>query len=249
MTSDKVDRSVARTQIDFSLGRDRTSLSKLRTDEFDELLREELQKIDLRELRGFKTLKDLLSRSPNNSTSGIDQDPYEVVKVSADNKIKHRRPKEPLLTLNSHVVQISRGVISQTVTYRRHESGKETTDWSVANSWGRGSSYVKKVEETILVLRRPNDHTRADQNLFEINYTFEKIPHKNGMIVTKIVVEHIPIEGFRDHFRKQHISVALNMVWELHGISIRTLDALRSQAKSFEPIVKRLERLADGIKE
>lgn len=249
MTSDKADRSPARIQIDLSIGKERTSLRELRGEEFDELLCETLRVLNLRELRGFKPLKDLLTRSPSSVTYGGRQDPLEVVRMGLSTQVRHFNTDGMLPNLASHMVQVSRGATSIIVTYRRHESGEETTNWAVATSWGHGRGYVQKVEQTILALRRPNDHTRADENLFEISYIFEKVPHKDEMVVVEVLSQHLPISEFRDHFKDKYGKVAQYMIWEVRDLATQTLSELRSQAVMFEPTVRWLDRLAQGIEE
>ncbi len=252
MTSDKADRSAARTQLDFSIGKSRTSLKGLRKSEFDELLREVLHELDLRELRGFKSLREfLLSRSPTNVLSG----PSNPLRVTAINTTLTLQGLSIELlpgrcpTYESHVVEICRGDVWQEVTYRRHETGEETTDWSVASGWGPRNGYVMRVRCSTLVLRRPNDHTGAEENLFVVDYTLKKIPHKDEYELVQAAISPIPLDMFREYFRGNYSKVAQYMIWEARTLASRTLEELRSQARAFEPNVDRLKRIGDAIME
>ncbi len=251
MTSDtaSVAPSAARTQLDYSMGQKRTSLRELRPDEFDRLLSETLDKLNPRELRGFRPLKDLLSYSPGGITIGVPQDPLEVVNVPLGLPIMYSDLSTPPIELNSHTIDVSRSYLHQIITYRRFESDEETTNEKVYQSWGPRGGYPRRVERSILVLRRPNDHSGSSTNLFKIEYSFEKVPHKSEMLVTSIEAQIVPVKSFRELFGDQYAVIARDLIWEVSSLARQTLDELKGQAVAFETVKNHLDRLANAIME
>lgn len=246
MTSDKA-QSNARRELDLFFGERRVSLKRLKPKEFDSFLSRVLRDIDLRELRGFKPLEDQLShRRDHNSVNGMD--PTDDVSVPLRTQVVEKKSQRQPFGLNTHVVSAHRGVISQTLHYRRNESGEETTDWKVARSWKNGG-YTFRLEGSILVLRRPSDHSRADENLFLVRYVAEKVPLEHRMEVASIEVIPVPISRFRMQFGSKYSSVAQDLIWELRSIASRTLDALRGKAEAFRPIVAKLDLIGGAISE
>jgi hypothetical protein len=243
MTSDKANKpSEARKNLDLILHADKhpISLSDLSAEEFDALIRDTLRETDLRELRGFKALKDALAKSPGSFAVGQRQDPRETVTVS---------PKAEIvgpLDFKSHIVQISRCLISVTSTFRRHESTEETTVYDVAREWGR-SAYLWKDDFTFLVLRRPADHSRADDNLLILRSVAEKVPYKDEMEIVFVSSERVSVESFRQQFGEKHTRIAADMIWELASLSRATLRELESQAENFRRRVAEIDRLASAI--
>lgn len=246
MTSDKARVSVARRQMGFVLGEKRVSLKKLKPTEFDAFLGQVLRALDLREFRGFKSLVEHFSRGSQHNP-GDRRDPTDDITVSGRARLvggAHRQPFD----FKTHILQVSRGVLTQTAFYRRNESGEETTDYRKASSWSNGG-YIFKLEESILVLRRPSDHSRADENLFVVRYVSEKVPFESRMEINLIEVVPVPISRFRAQFGSRYSSVAQDLIWELRSIADRTLDALRGKADAFRPIVAKLDLIGGAIME
>jgi hypothetical protein len=243
MTSDKASKpSEARRNLDLILHADKhpISLSDLTPEEFDALLRDTLVNTDLRELRGFKTMKDMMTRTPGSFVIGARQDPTETVKANEDTKV------EGPLALTTHLVSVTRGAVSYTQTYRRYESNEETTVHAIAREWGH-QAYVWRSDGTSLVLRRPNDHSRADENLFSVRCITQKVPHKDEMAVVSVVTEAIPLSRFREQFKEKYSRIACDVIWELASLSRATLRELESQAENFRRRVAEIDRLASAI--
>jgi len=245
MTSDKVGSAVA---LEYALGKKRVSIGELTPREFDDFLLTVLQNVDLRELRGFKPLKDLLSRRPGSFVCGQRQNPLETVEITASTRFQGVPPGDGQFELTSQVVSVTRGAINQIVTYRRYESGEETTDWKIADTWKDGKG-VRKVEENILVIRRPGNHTLADDNLFAVWYDFFKVPHENRMTIGQIKVLPVTLPKFREFFGDLYPRIAQNLIWELANLSRTTLETLQNQAVRYLAQVTNLERLADAVME
>ncbi len=248
MTSDTVSMSDARVQLNFALGKTRISLGALTAGEFDELLREILSGIDLRELRGFQPLGSLLSRSPGSWITGARQDPTEVVKVSLKVGVFFKGPVDKKCDLKTHFMSAHRGTVGTEITWKRYEVDQETTDREVAYSWGN-SAYVHRVKESLLLIRRPNDHTKADDNLFRVTSFQQKVPHEDEMSVHQIEIEYIPLLNFRETFGNRYPSVTQYLIWELRDLSYRTAETLKGQMERFQQQLSILERLSGSIME
>lgn len=238
MTSDKARISVAQREINLLLGESRVSLKKLKPMEFDVFLGGVLRGVDLRELRGFKPLEEHLTRRGDDS----------AIIPARTRIVGRKKPKGYSFDLKTHVSQVSRGTLSQVSHYRSCESGEETTDWRRANSWKNGAR-IFRVEESILVLRRPSDHSRADENLFVVRTVFEKGRFESQMKVATIKVIPVPVTRFRRQFGRIYSSVALDLIWELRTLVSRTLDALSNKVEAFRPTVVKLEQLGRSLGE
>jgi len=246
MTSDKADRSEARELLDYALGKKRVSLKELKPEEFDDLLRGTLYDVDLRELRGFKPLKEFLARnSGGNFVVGQVPNPSENVNCHVELAIRPTNQGAGSFTFQTHVVSVCRGVLSQDTIYRKYESGEETNDWKVAHNWSHPGGYIKSIRQRVLVLRRPNDHTRADENLFELDYQIEKVPDKHEMQIVSLNVSFV--SNFRAHFGNKYASVGQYVIWQISSLSRSTLSALKSQVEYFDAQVGLLEKLSNSI--
>jgi hypothetical protein len=248
MTSDKAGSSRTRNQLDYALGKKRISLRGLKPKEFDDFLEAELSKINLRELQGFEPLEELISRRPGSVIYGshVRQDPSETVSVAPATKFEVASSVPPPFNLKTHVVWVSQGVLSQLVTWRRFESQEETTDWKVADNW-KGGRYIQKMEEEILVLRCPADHSGADENIFIVWYVAEKVPHEDEMVVKVVRVKLVPISKFRKQFGKKYPSVAIELISRIAMLSSITLDALKNNVTVFQRSVVDIQRLSDAL--
>ncbi len=252
MTSAKA--SIARQQLAYALGENRIRLSELRPKEFDELLHNTLREIDLRELRGFQPLKDLISRSPGSQVFGPGaprRDPCETVRVieAAVLSVPFPFSGEQPVSLSSHMIQVSRGAVNWGTTWRRHESGEETTDRQTAHEWGRGC-YVHAEHRTILTLRRPpNGGSAADQNLFEVWYRYVKVLYQDEMAVVEVRVTRVPLEGLRSRYQECYPEIGRNLIWEMNILAERTLGDLKFQVERFAETIAKIHRLAESISE
>jgi hypothetical protein len=149
------------------------------------------------------------------------------------------------MDLDTHVILAKRG-LKGTYVHRRYESGEETTDLKVAHEWGK-TCYLHSASVETLVLRRPRDHSYADENLVIIGYVYQKVPNEERHLIHTIEAVRLPIEGFRKHYGKKHAEEAVNFIWELRDACARTARELRSRAESFTDRLAKLERLANAI--
>lgn len=247
MTSDKPSRSQASELLDYALGEKRVALKELSPQEFDQLLNHTLGEVDLRELRGFQRLEKLLERSPGSWVFGQRTNPLDVVRMSSDTKVQEVNPDDQPVNLKTHMVRVSRGSIEQHTFFRRHESGEVSDDRKVIENWGVNGGYPWRVGETILVLRRPNNHSTAHFNLFLVKYVYEKVLHQDQMSIATIEVVMVPVEMFRTIFAENYATVGVYLIWELKNLANQTLHDLEHQVGYFRRSVEKLERLSNSI--
>lgn len=237
MTADKTDKSLAREHLDLALGEARVNLNDLLPAEFDALLQGVFRELDLREMRGFKSLKDLITRRP---TSGSREtwEPTEFVKLKPFIELRGSMP-ESFDPHNTHVARVCRGLLRHSRTYRRFESHEETADREVVETWGH-RAYVSKVEDVTLVLRRSGE-------LFEVRYIYEKVLHKDEMLIGFIEAKEIKLEAFREHFGLKYALIACDLIWELRALVHQTEEDLKWKATFFGRLTTKLERLGNAI--
>jgi hypothetical protein len=248
MTLDAAAVPAESDRLQYILGEHRVSLNDLTELEFQTLLKKVNSVVNLRELRGFRSLKETLSRSPGSFLFGSRQDPMEWVRVNPLAEIFQPTSEEHQFTLDTHVVKVSRGLLNQVVTYKRYESGEETTDWDVVRSWGQ-DCYVLKSFEDMLVVRRPRNHRGIDTNLFYVSYECVKVPHKDEMVIDIVRVKPVPVDNFRDFFGARYSRVARDMIWEFASWARQTSTDLKSRYEGFQNTVQFLDRVSESIME
>ncbi len=225
--------TTARTQLDFALGKNRVLLSDLSTKEFDEFLKSSLDKVNLRELRGFQPLNELVI---NNHFGLSEKVSFDATGFKADDPIN----------LTTHILNVSRGWHDRVSLFRRYESNEETTDSNVAETWGK-SGYVVKGSGSILALRRPRNHGYAYDNMVSLAFNYEKVILKSEYVVTALTVQHLTVENFRQHFGVKYPRIATELIWELRTAHIKTANMLESQAKDFRKKAVQFDCLGKAI--
>lgn len=241
MTSDKA-VSDARTLLNYALGKERVGIGGLTPKEFDELFVDVFNEVCLRELRGFKDLKDLISRRSETNEGALKHISVDIAAAEIVNKAS----SELACDLSSHMLWMSRGLLSREITYHRHESDEKTTDWEVANKWK--NVYAASGCESMLALRRPYDSDYSREgHLFEVGYKYHKVPHQDEMRIYHIEVEYVPLSKFRKHFGEKYPRIACDLISELRFHVSSTVDALQSHAQAFQRTLTDLERLSGAI--
>lgn len=224
----------ARELLEYAIGKKRVSLKELTGEEFDEFLQRVLEGVDLRELRGFKPLRDVL-RSEN----------FTVAK-----EVRFITPRAEDGTdwagLDTYFYGVSMGWENLIQLFARHESKETTNDWKVANEWGE-SCYLASGSGSIMVLRRAPNHEHADENLAIIDFKFEKVPHEDRQIFFEIEVRRLPVSEFRTTLKDRYPILAWNLIDSLRCAHSQTVDALRSQLTSMAQRHATYERLAEAI--
>lgn len=233
------------------MGEKRVSLRGLTSREFAEFLGKALKEVNLREIRGFKKLAEVLPQGLGSMETQRRRDALleidrEVKFEPVDLNSPDSHP-DPSLSLDSHFMRVGRGSHFVEFTWRRNESHEETIDWKVMREWEEGGAYLQHGKMHHLLLRRPPNHTQAKDNLFEVRSWFEKVPHENRYITTHVVLERVSVERFRGHFGTKYSEVALDLVWELNSIHRRTLSELEAQTTMMRRRVEEYERLGGAI--
>lgn len=247
MTLDTASRSDARIKLGYMLGEARVNLSELRPEELDELLsRYLLQQIDLRELRDYTMLKLLLTKMPSSSGIGIENDTPEVVQVSESCTAAMLTSSGHALSMESYVVALSKKVIRETLTYKHSVSGEETDDQEVVRGW-EADEYVVKVRESVVVLRRPYDRSRFDENLFLLEYERERGSRSNLTVVTDVRASNLLISEFHAQFGDKHSVVARDLIWLLADLVENTAREYEHQAKLFREAASGFKRISGSV--
>jgi len=240
----------AQMLLDHVLGKKYVSFGQLSVSESNELLRTTLRDVDLRELRGFKPLKDLLVFQPGSTITGgteLHTLDLETLKLSDHVSFSALGFEEtPPVDLDTQVMSLCRGFLNWKIIFKRNESGEETNDRETAYSWGR-SAYHCKGSGEVLVLRRPRNHSRADENLLIVSFSYEKVPLERKHIVTKIEVTFLPLNNFRKYFSPLYAKVAVGLIEELKSAYSSTESELRSQLDYIERKTVELEKLSKAI--
>lgn len=241
----------AQMMLEISLGEKRVSLGDLHEDDANNFLTQTLEQADLRGLRGFKPLRDLLTFRPGSFLFGgaephtldvnvLDLSPEVLFEVRA------LTSEAVFIDLDSHFIKVCRGYTNLATTYKRHETNEKTSDWSTAHSWGV-SAYNFKGSGAVLAIKRPRNHTGAHQNLFSINFCYEKVPLERKHTITKIEVISISIDDMRKFFGPSYSRIAVEFIWELRDIHSRTESELESQLNEIRRKVAYFERRSSSL--
>lgn len=229
--------SQASQNLDIALGKTRISLGKLSTQELTQLIAHELHELDIRELRGFKSLRGILS-SRGDEPMGVGE---EVVFLNRGYNPKYR------LDLESQTLKVCRGLLTHSEVYRRYESSGETTDYETFQSWGRNGGYLDRGQQSVLLLRRLPKYSDEEEVLVDVTYDYAKVPHKNEHVIVHIVAEVVPASHFCKHFADKTPEVARDLFWELRDVYSRTVNELEGELGRIRTKTEARERLAGSI--
>lgn len=258
-------KSQAQQNLEYALGEEKTKFSDLFPSEQYDLLDSALQGVDLRELRGFKPLRELLVFRPSSFIYGreaphtLDVEILELREgtdfsngfISVSEKLVE---VESDLSLNTHAIILSPHWLRNNVTFKQCETGNETTDYDVASSWGQSAYHYSGTAE-VLVLRRPRNHTCASQNLFVIKFWYEKVPFERNHLIMRLEVVMGSFDQSRQrlgpmlhqHFGSMYAKVVVQLVCELCVAYTRTLDDLARQSRLLRGKAAELNRLSGAI--
>lgn len=241
-------KTEAQERLEYALGEKSVRFGDLSETEGDERLRSTLADVRLRELRGFTPLKELLTFHPNSSTN--------MERYTVDIETLDLSPDVYLATIlefagspinmDTHMMRVPYHAIKWVPVFKRHESGEETEDYKIAYSWGR-SAYHYKGNAEFLTIRRPHNHTRADENLVIVRHWYEKVPLEKRHIITQIQVQPLPFENFRKYFGSSHAHMAVKVISELTSIYRRTVSELENEAGSLRKKTVELEKLSEAL--
>lgn len=249
---ESTEKSVARVQLDYALGKKNVYLDQLTGKEFDEFLVETLQGVNLRELHGFKPLKDLLTFSPGSITYGGSPSHTLAVEclylISEDVAFSASGFEETFpVSLETHTIGFCCVGKDSRSVFKRNETGEETEDKSVAQSWG-GSAYHFKGSGKELAIRRPYNHrSGADQNLIIVSFSYEKVPLKPEHVITELTVEPLLIADFRKYFGDSYARFAREIIVGLWNAISSTADNLEFRTREFRIQERKWEKLSDAV--
>jgi hypothetical protein len=236
-------KSAAQHDLDLVLGKRNVKLNGLTPAEFYEFLRQALENIDLHELRGFRPLKEELT------ARGRDPTPNQMdlgrVEMAEGVTVSSEGFEEPI-TLDSHVLCVTRGVITQNLVWKVFETGVESDDYRVTMEWPRGSGYLHRGKREFLYLRRTKKDNYASQNLVHVAFSFVKVVGEACHRVTDVSAVHVSLDRFMKHFGHKYAEVAKGLIGELWTAHGRTVSALESQLDRFRKTTGRFERMVDS---
>ena len=243
-------KSAALVQLEIALGKKAVSLDGLSWSEFDDFLRDVLENVRLREVRGFTPLKELLTFQPGSVViGGAPQHTLDVERLDISEGMSFEASgfeKDSSVDWETHTRRLCRGWTNWKIVFKRHETGEETEDRETASSWGRSAFHFKGKGE-VLAVRRPRNHSGADENLIIISFCYEKVPLESRHVITKLKVEPLPIKNFRQYFGASRAKMAVELIRELESAYSYTAQELESQSKIIRKKAEELERLSEAI--
>lgn len=263
MTSDmamKGEVSEAQRLLNHCLGLEKVSMSQLTQQELIEVLKVVLREVDQRELRGFVELQHLFTQTILPQWALIHVLSERDLNFLSGAEIRHdfvmrQNVGSPQLGSKSHVAPLSEhGALLYEVTYRRHETGEETTDPEVASSWQspnrprKAQCWVPKITKNMLVLHRSNDRALAKDSLFRLDLVYEKITHEDRMRLTSVWVVHVPLESFHQAFGEHSAVAGYEMIACVDRLMCDTFKDLESQAAHFRTKCAMVESLKKSLR-
>ncbi len=236
MTSDSTGNTLAYNNLQFALGKKRVKLSELHPAELAAELNLLLLDVRLKELRGFAPVRDLLTRKGERPRN-VSNVPHLQL---------HGFLVDDWLTLSTQAIVVHDGVLSQKLTYKRNETGEETTDFKLALSWGSGV-YVSKREERIFVLTRPSNHAYATESFAVLDYESTKVPNENMHVVETIIATSITTASFCSFFGEKAPEIARQLIRAMRSIHLQTLNELLRQTENMRTRMVRWEHASNCI--
>lgn len=246
MASVIVSATPAQQMLDYALGKKRVSFGELSQAEGDEILRRELYEMDLRELRGFKPLRNLFTYSPGSFVIGSCRTHTLAVQTLFLSETVSFCSDDPSVDLDTQMTRINRDYIHRQNIFKRHETQEETMDPKVARSWGE-SAYHWQGSAEVLTLRRPRNHTRGDANLFRVALSYEKVPLKDEHAITHLTATKLPFENLRPFLRDQYPRVAVEIIQDIRDAYKSTAGELENQMRMMERRAAELEKLTNAL--
>jgi len=244
MTSAKTEQkhSKAFRDLQIGLGKERSNLSKMHPSELEGLLEEQLYQIrnyDISHFCGFTELHETLSQKNNDGKGSV------VVSEKAIVNCKGFDEKYPF-DLKSHTVKVWQGFVWQKRTWRRNESGEESSDFKVSNNWDNGG-YLYKCNERIILIRRVLGSAYKEPLVVEVTYEYLKVPNKKEYVVNSIDAELIPVDGFCKHFGKKSGKLADSIFNQLRTLYGQTANDLKSKSNQMQARADQLSRFTEVV--
>jgi len=238
-------RTPACKLLDAALGRERVNFGELSEAEANERLCSVLNTIDLRELRGFKPVRELLVFRPISVRQGLAaRRTLSVETLEFSNSVTFDGDAET--GPDTHAMRLCFNHDRSHETFKRNESQEETTDRVMAVSWGC-SAYHQRGYVEMLALRRPRNHKPADENLFVICYSYEKVHLEERHVITSVRLSSLPLDGLRHYFGEKYAYAMVEMVRGFDKACGNTVSALQNQLAEAQRTAEAVERLRDSI--
>ena len=229
----------------YALGVRLVSFGELPQAEGDDLLRTTLQNIDLRELRGFKPLRELLTFSPGSVVyGGARIHTLEVETLQLKEGVAFE--EDAAADLTTHALPLCRRYIEMEPVFKRYESDEETGSWRTAHQWGQAAYHARGTTRS-LVLRRPRNHTPAEANLLLVGATYEKVPREDRHVITSLIVTNPTLADLRVRYADSFAEVAIELLQQLKRAYAETVGELRYQLKQAQKVEAKLERIMGSL--
>ncbi|PLX24905.1 hypothetical protein C0580_03720 [Candidatus Parcubacteria bacterium] len=214
------------------------SLGKLRPDEFDDILKKILLDLYIRNLRGFKPLRQSVS-------SGGD----EPVNTDDDTKFVAEGFEGVSFTMDTQTQVLHRGVIAQDMVWREDETGQEFSGYShdKPKEWGR-ITLVRGSQTFLILMRLPKGEYGYD-NLVLVTSHYEKIPRRKAYRVTRLVARRLLVKDFREVLGESAPRVANEMIMGIGDIISRSITALQGDVSVLEQAKVRWRELSGILTE
>jgi hypothetical protein len=190
-------------------------------------------------LYGFTELRETLSEKGDGRDGSVKVDDKAVV-------ICRGLSDGDFFDLKSHTVRVWQGFIWSKRTWRRNESGEETSDFGVFDKWNNGG-YLYRYDQQILLIRRVPEGFPKKSLIVEVIYSCIKIPNEKNYLVSGIDAKIVPIQEFCKYYGKKSGRLACCVIGGLHSLYIRTTDHLQSKANQMKSRAEGIGRFQEVI--
>jgi hypothetical protein len=232
--------SKAMWNLKYALGKERIPLGSLRVRELELLLEEQIDHYDLRELHGFRELKDVLEIKNGGDITMLVASYTSIISGPRGFGEKFH------LDFKSHVIKVSRGLLFRKQIFRQYESSEMTEDYEVFRKWGK-SGYLCSGTESVLLLRRLPERVYEEPVLMEAIYEYGKVPNDDTYLISKVWATPIPFSNFCKYFGKKAPEIARDLLWELASFYNLTAQDLQSKANIMRVKSLLKQRLSNSI--
>ncbi len=245
MTSDTTTKKTkARKELDIAMGRGKVSLSTMSDNEVGELLESELFNVELRDLRGFKPLKDILNTRFNDSSFVGHMFLFQNVEFRLSKEIAPDFADGEGEMFEQYFLLLQSYFSPDNFNYFVKETGQKITRDELNKSYRESDVVLRSGTFSVLVLRRPRDRSPATKNLFHIYCSFEKVPLKQEYEIMEISIKKISIDDL-----VLCASMAMDVLGGVNSAYYKTQSELDSDAKRFRAMSDHWERLVRALRQ
>lgn len=234
-------------QLNVVQGKVKVVLDDLSENELNNFLREVCKNADLRELRGFNPIAEWL---PFRSEIPIFYFGIKSLDLSKDVAFRTTDfAKEEAISISTQTMRLlypGDGRLGVKITYRRQETMEETNDGKVATTWGK-QAYVYQGAETLLMLKRPRNHTGIVDNLILVEYKYQKVLHEDRHEIIEVEVKPLPFDKLHEEFGKNTAKVSYHVICNLAKAHQKTAEELKWKFDRFQKEALLWERLRECL--